>query len=489
MDEFIRKIVDSLTSEGRRLSVVKNPDGFLSRPDTQQKVLNNSELLLLPITSSIELRVRYECIDRNSDNKVCYIISNDVNILPDMKLHLFNAQTFSLSKMMPACNETELRQARLTFDTASYIFNRKFTYNLSSIETNNLIKEAVRLVGVDVQAITAELRSISLEWEIPETMEKICHIILKAISQGVYHELEDVIDELNSNFQQFIDCKYFSLINSTAIKRPKMVHKILPFLSYKHKRTDRVTLIVIDGMSYWQYLILDKALINKGIQTKKDITFAWLPSITKLSRQAIFRGEAPTMEYSQSPVSEEKLWSNYWTSTKLNKQKQIQKFEINYTHGALSIEDSTFYRQAFVDVDLDNKMHSSTSNKDLFFLTQNWADETAESIYLLHKQGYQIYITADHGNVLANPWRALSSQEKTFLYDKESRGSRHLIYSKVNYLQEFLQLNSHIKNNLLIKDNWAVWRNRNCFKGKKEITHGGAHFLEVVIPFIIIEPK
>ena len=60
MDDFVRKIVESLTVDGKRLSVVKNPDGFLCGADTQQKVLTESGLLLLPITSGLELRVRYE---------------------------------------------------------------------------------------------------------------------------------------------------------------------------------------------------------------------------------------------------------------------------------------------------------------------------------------------------------------------------------------------------------------------------------------------
>ena len=42
MDEFVRRIVESLTTDGRRLSVVRNPDGFLLGVDTQQKVLTAS---------------------------------------------------------------------------------------------------------------------------------------------------------------------------------------------------------------------------------------------------------------------------------------------------------------------------------------------------------------------------------------------------------------------------------------------------------------
>ena len=126
MDEFIRKIVETLTTDEKRLSVVRNPDGFLLGVTTQQKILASSGLLLLPVNSGIELRVRYELEDKYSNQKVCYIINHIDEILPDIKSHLYIAPTFTIAKLMPACNEVELLQAKMTFDMALYIFHKKF---------------------------------------------------------------------------------------------------------------------------------------------------------------------------------------------------------------------------------------------------------------------------------------------------------------------------------------------------------------------------
>lgn len=487
MDEFVRRIVESLTVDGKRLSAVKNPDGFLRGADTQQKVLAESGLLLLPLTSGLELRVRYELEDRYSENHVCYIMDNIDEILPDIKSRLYIAPTFTIAKLMPACNETELLHAKLTFGMASYIFNKKFTRNLTKDETHYLLGEAEELYGMNVQDITANLKTIPLQWENYVTMDSICNILLKVISQGAYQEIEPIVEELNTDFQRFIDRQYLSFINSSSVRKPKMVHKILPHLTHVHQRTDKVALLVIDGMTYWQYLILDKALNEKGIETRKDITFAWLPSITKLSRQAIFRGEAPRMDYRQSPTEENRLWNEYWTSIKRPSTKRMQDYEVNYTYGSLSLENNNFYRQALVDVHLDEKMHSLDNNKDLYAITKNWAAEVSNEIKDIHEQGYQIYMTTDHGNVLANPWRSLSSQEKTYLYEKESRGNRHLIYSNVDYLNDFLDANHEINSQLFVHGEWAVWRNTKSFSNKNGITHGGAHFLEVVVPFVTID--
>lgn len=152
-----------------------------------------------------------------------------------------------------------------------------------------------------------------------------------------------------------------------------------------------------------------------------------------------------------------------------------------------------YRRIALVDTDLDEKMHSSSSNKELYLLTENWAHDTAKDIKELHENGYHIYITTDHGNVYTSPWRNLTSQEKTFLFEKESRGKRHLIYSKKEYLDRFISSNNDIENQLLSTEKWtnnsAVWRNLYSFNNNECITHGGSHFLEVVIPFITIKKK
>lgn len=235
MDEFVHRIVKCLTTEAMRLSVVKNPDGFLCAADTQQKVLDESGLLLLPIASGIELRVRYELEDKHSENHVCYIVDNTDEILPDIKSHLYIAPTFTIAKLMPACNETELLHAKLTFGMASYIFNKKLTRNLTKEETRYLLLESEELYGIDPQEIISTLKAIPLQWEKNETMESICIILMRAIEKGAYKEIESIIEELNDDFQIFINSKYFSFINSSSIKKPKMVHKILPHLTHVHQ--------------------------------------------------------------------------------------------------------------------------------------------------------------------------------------------------------------------------------------------------------------
>lgn len=121
MDDLVKAIERRVTIASTHLTIVRNPDGFLLRPDVQQRVLKECQLLLLPVSSSIELRVRYELIDKQSIEKVCYVMEKQFDVLPDLLKEIQTIPVFSLADLMPACNETELRQAAMTFSMASYI--------------------------------------------------------------------------------------------------------------------------------------------------------------------------------------------------------------------------------------------------------------------------------------------------------------------------------------------------------------------------------
>lgn len=485
MDKLVRAIYSRTTIEGKYLTIVRNPDGFLSRTDVQQRVLSDSKLLLLPISSSLELRVRFELYDKDSSTKVCYVVGNTFEMLPDLSKHIYSLPAFSISDLLPSYNEVEIRQSVISYEAASYAFSRQYTYNLSADETRNVLRDARAFTGEDLYKYGGKLRGIPLNWESPSTIISISELLAEVIKRNGYNEIESTIAEINQDFQRYIDNKYFALLSASFINRPKTVNRILPHLAFKHDRSEKVALIVIDGMSYWQYIVLHKELVSLGISPQCDFVLSWIPSITKLSRQSIFRGDVPDADYIQNPSNESSLWKKFWTES-IAPEKRFTEFDVEYTYGALRTNDILKQRQAFVDVDLDYKMHSSSNNKDLYDLTSNWARNAATDISLLHNQGFVIYITTDHGNIHAHKWRALNSQEKTFLYQNESRGSRHLIYQDHNALISFLNNNIDVRDEQMVHENWTVWRTTKCFKNHDEITHGGSHFLEVVIPFVKI---
>ncbi len=100
---------------------------------------------------------------------------------------------------------------------------------------------------------------------------------------------------------------------------------------------------------------------------KEEITFSWIPSITQLSRRAIFRGSGPLESYKQNPTNESKLWKDYW------KSKNLNDFEILYQNDTINVSNiDGIKRLGIVYKDLDDYLGSSKDYNDLLKLTENW---------------------------------------------------------------------------------------------------------------------
>ena len=483
MDKFVETILQKITRQGCNLSIVKNTDGFLSRVDTQEVFINEAGVTLLP-GSPLALRVHYERWYKGSGERFCYIVDDLDDILPDIKIEAFCCE-FSVSNVLWGYDPGELLRWNPPYSVVRHLYEKKQNHYLNAVQTREEMGYIAENNPVyDIEKISENIRSIQLNWLNAEMMEKVCRNILFAISNRVYPQVEILVDEINEKFQSFMDNNYFSLLSKNHLSRPYSVNKVLAHINSAHKElNERVALFVIDGMAYWQYLMLKDVLAEKSLKPIDNICYAWMPSITKLSRQALFRGDMPKDSYVQNPQNESKLWSEYW------KKRQVPESTIWYEHNGSIVHPEWYNRYGYVTTSLDNHMHGCRDLKDLYDLTINRLIEIVPDIIKLHDAGYTIYITADHGNVYSHAWRTLNSQEKTMLYANESRGGRHLIFTKEEHLKYFFHENPGLMDDMYIRGNYAVWRTAKCFKSENEVTHGGCHFLEMIVPFAKIEKK
>ena len=484
MDEFVETILQKITRQGCNLSIVKNTDGFLSRVDTQQIFIMEAGITLLA-DSPLALRVHYERWYKGSGERFCYIVNDLDEILPDIKVEAFCCE-FSVADVLWGYDRGELFRWNPPYSVLHHLFENKLNSYLNAAQTREEMGYVSEDMPVyDLEKISENVRSIQLDWLSAETMEKVCRYILSAISNRMYPQMEFLIDEINGKFQSFIDNNYIGLLTKNHLTRPYSVNKVLPHINSAHKeQIDKVALFVIDDMSYWQYLMLKDMLAEKDIEPVDNVCYAWMPSITKLSRQALFRGDMPKDSYVQNPQNESKLWLEYW------KKRQVPASTVWYEHNGSIVNPELYNRYGYVTTSLDNHMHGCRDLKDLYDLTSNRRVVILPDIMKLYDAGYTIYITADHGNVYSHAWRTLNAQEKAMLYTNESHGGRHLIiFTKEEHLKYFFHENPGLTDDMYIRGNYAVWRTAKCFKGENEVTHGGCHFLEMIVPFAKIEKK
>jgi hypothetical protein len=300
--------------------------------------------------------------------------------------------------------------------------------------------------------------------------------------QEAYQKIEN---SFNLRFQRFIDNTYGSLFSLSGVRKPIVVSRILEHI--KAKPAKKKALLVIDGMNYWQWSILSKALSDAGIGYSANASLAYIPTITAWSRQAIFKGDKPDLFSDNS--KEDQLFETYWLNHGVPAYQIVyKKFSVNQPLSVNNIPSDTTIL-GIVCNDLDDIIHGSfLGNSQLKMSTEQWIVKSriVDSISALRAKGFQVYITADHGNIEATGLKNLTMKDKVGTL---SRGKRHLYFTNETLLQGFIDQNPGLevgrKGLSLYLKNQEAFTNEN----RQVITHGGSHIWEVIVPFININEQ
>ena len=289
----------------------------------------------------------------------------------------------------------------------------------------------------------------------------------------------------NSRFQRFIDNTYNSLFTLNGVRKPVLVFRILEHI--KAKPSKKKALLVIDGMNYWQWSILSKSLSDAGLNYSSNASLAYIPTITAWSRQAIFRGDKPNL--SEDNSKESKLFQEYWQANNvLAYQIDFKKFNVDGQLDINTISNDTTIL-GLVCNDLDDIMHGSIlgdhqlkTNTDLWIEKSNIVKTVSE----LKAKGFQVFITADHGNIEAKGLGNLTQKDKV---GSLSRGKRHMHFTNETLMNGFLEQNENLD---LGKKGLSVYlKHKEAFttENSQVVTHGGSHFWVVIVPFISLDEK
>ncbi len=480
MSEFITEILDSINRGFRTLTIVSNPDEFLAHEDVLQELKRESSAEVVA-GSAIQLRVHYELhLRRNPKHSAIYILTAG-KMLPDICTKANNI-LFKIADFFPNFVDKETI-SRQSLDILTKLYDKHIQgivtaqrlQDLIADLTSSRVAEPVKDFGEAV----CNLKQIdNPDWSDVATIRRISELFIKVVENDRYDEIAEAIDYLNFDFQHYLNETYWNSINANPYLKPKCVNGIVSHIRNNYQPSQKVALVVVDGMAFWQYEVLRAALEDLHISpTKEDWTYTWLPSITYLSRQAIFAGQHPTLDYTQSPNNERLAWQSHWPSS-------FPQYFYDNGEDDLHISNDC-KRLALVTVALDEKMHSSSSYLDLLALTKIWANSFAKRIKVLKGFGFDVILTTDHGNVLAKGWRTFTPTEKAHLYGKASRGHRHAIFMNKDASDPFVK-DIRYSVRYLHKDLWFAISDDHSFNshGRIEITHGGSHFLECMIPFI-----
>lgn len=482
MDSLIARIIQEIMRPYHRLSIITNPDGFLRREDTIRAFTKQTDIAILCFTQ-LELRIWYETeFAKSEEQRFIVILEDTSHLVADIRLKAFVTE-FKTRDLLLTYNQQAIDLNKMNYQMLAHLFETKSVAILDRDATDKAVVAAESLFGADgddISVVKANLMQVVMDWHKPQkTIEQISKQVVKAARQGKYAEIETEVEFLNLSFQRHLDDVYYQqLITATG---PRVVHKILPYIERTYGIGQKVALVVVDGMAYWQYLVLKDFLSEEGIETEDNVCYAWMPSVTQLSRQAIFRGSVPERTYKQNPTNEERLWKGYWL------ERNFEEWHVMYAHEDLSKIPALVERLAYVTMTMDDDMHSAHGMKQLYRSTEDWAKGFVAALQNISSAGFDIILTADHGGVPSKGWGNLTTQEKAALYETGSRGLRHLIFSNQSTMQHFLESHPNEVQEWMIRGGSIVWRNNKCFGNDDCITHGGSHMLELLVPLVTIK--
>lgn len=224
---------------------------------------------------------------------------------------------------------------------------------------------------------------------------------------GVEGADSSVLQALDAQFEEWVQRDYGLLQSLPPYPDPVMVHQVVHYMA---RQTDvaKWALLVIDGMSYSDWLLMKSLMDLSAYEVSERAVFAWVPTITSVSRKAIFSGRIPR-DWGQSlgtTSGEEKLWRQFWRQNNRDPQTiQFQKTADQMDAHALlnTFRDESLGIIGLVANTVDVSAHSAIMGpKQLLENVRFWITEDQWLPTMIHgllDQGFHVMMTSDHGHV------------------------------------------------------------------------------------------
>ncbi len=342
---------------------------------------------------------------------------------------------------------------------------------------------------------------------------------------GMFDILESQKTEANIQFCKFIDKNYsdwFDYNNDAPVMSHTLFkQKILPAINQQ-----KTLLIVVDNLRYDQWKAFEPFLSSSYKKNNEELYYSILPTATQYARNAIFSGLMPS--------DMEKLHPNYWLNDtdeggknmyeKEFLEAQLKRLGVNIDwsyHKISSLrqgkqlsdnfrshknEDLIAVVYNFVDMlshaktEMEVIKELASTDKSYRSLTQSWFKNSPllDIIQQASHLGFKLIITTDHGTInVKNPTKVIG--DKNISANLRYKTGRSLSYEEKDVLVSKNPKNIHLptinmSSSFIFakEDLFFAYPNRyNHFVNyyRNTYQHGGISLEEIIIPFVVLDPK
>lgn len=303
---------------------------------------------------------------------------------------------------------------------------------------------------------------------------------------------------IDGRFSTWMLKRYAGLHNQPATP-PVMLHHIPRHLARAvQERRVKVALVVVDGLAFDQWLVARSIICEcwPGFRFHDGAVFAWVPTLTSFSRQALLAGKPPLFFPGSLYTTDREhlLWTLFWSD------QGVERGAVAYANVvgdedlgevAEALESPKIRVGGVVVRKVDKIMHGmELGAAGMHTLVRQWAKEghLARLFGLLLEQGFEVYLTSDHGNIEAHGCGVPAEGAVADL-----RGARARIYPdpllrkrvKERFPDAIEWLPTGLPGDclpLLAPGRLAFLR-----EGERVVCHGGISLEEVIVPLVRVE--
>ncbi|MAK49101.1 BREX-3 system phosphatase PglZ [Marinobacter sp.] len=316
-------------------------------------------------------------------------------------------------------------------------------------------------------------------------------------AEGIRREMRAFVQDVDDQLAQWVAKHYADLPSLPIARGPVMLHHVPRYLAMKHNlNQEKIALVVFDGLALDQWVQVRESLVKAcdKLMFNELSCFAWLPTLTSVSRQALFSGLRPREfpDDVESTSREPIYWKRFWQDQGARPNDVYFQKSIKRNDDLPALEDklsNPSVKVAGLVVDtVDEIIHGAVLGKQgVATQIANWCESgfvTRLFRYLLDN-GYQVYLTADHGNAEATGIGRINQGVGADL-----RGERVRTYRNETTLAETAKANPdtvHINVPGLPTDFLPLFaQGRGAFvpEGDQVVVHGGMSLEELIVPFV-----
>ncbi len=461
-------------------------------------------------TDDLSFRIKYEEKLNSAGDKIVVVAQTDNYIPYDIRRRL-RAFTISLSSLFPMLNIDVLRgKSALDLDLLCLVYQSNFdnlrkrnqtehffrtkVYNKTNVK-NYLMRALLKLMSQmkvcssykDCFSIAEENAEYKDSFATAEDKIKYKDWFAIAVEKAkidvlaVKYGVEIDTSEINRRFKDYAVDQFGQLSQIIDKDTPVLISRAMEYI---HENSSRFVIIVMDGMSEFDWNIISTSFCD--IPYEQTAAFAMIPTTTSVSRQCLLSNKYPSQLLEPWKQSKEKA-----EFIACAKELGYSDEQIGYARG-YDAEFSSFVRCGVVIInDVDDMVHAQQQGRlgmfnDITVLANQSKLADATKRFLV--AGYDVYITSDHGNT---PCIGLGKLMGTGV-EMETKSRRMLVlkdFADKETLLEKYGLIEYPKYYLTKDYDYLICDVGDSFdaKGEDVMTHGGITLDEVVVPFIKIK--